>query len=192
MLRIHRRFVPTSRLSICSISLAALSLSLRASAAPAIFESNSEPSRYANLGPWSLSAGFPQGGSTWGSPTLGIRNELFNGEFLSLGLNLASDKTEKSESQGVFAKWNHMLSAGWGKSFPYAFLQTGYVSQKLSETAKKDTSAVFAVGLGVEVSLLREISTSLETGLGGVLWPSSQLKYSTATTQLSVHYHFQF
>ncbi|NBW81261.1 hypothetical protein EBR21_05855, partial [bacterium] len=120
------------------------------------------------------------------------RNEIFNGEFVSVGLNLASDKTAKSESSGIFAKWNHMLSPGWGKSFPYAFVQSGYLSQKASETAKKESNANFAFGLGVEISLLRELSTSVESGLGGVLWPSSQMSYTAATTQLALHYHFQF
>ncbi|MFZ9519130.1 MAG: hypothetical protein ACO3A4_01510 [Silvanigrellaceae bacterium] len=169
-----------------------MSLSCGAFAGPANIDSHSESSKYSVIGPWSVSAGFPQGGSIWGSPALGLRNEIFNGEFVSVGLNLASDKIQKSESTGIFAKWNHMLSPGWGKSFPYAFVQSGYVSQKANEAAKKESVANFAFGLGVEVSLLREISTSLETGLGGVLWPSSQMSYTSATTQLAVHYHFEF
>lgn len=161
-------------------------------AAPASSDPIPEVSKYSIIGPWTISAGFPQGGSLWGSPALSVRNEIVNGEFVTVGLNLSSDKQNKTESSGIFAKWNHMLSPGWGKSFPYAFVQSGYLTQKESESAKKDSSAVFAFGLGAEVSLLREISTSVETGLGGVLWPSSQLSYLAATTQLSIHYHFQF
>ncbi|MEN9827055.1 MAG: hypothetical protein RI953_2800 [Pseudomonadota bacterium] len=183
------RMNPLSRNVWISLCLAA---SANASAGPASIDPSSDTSKYSVIGPWSISAGFPQGGSVWGSPALGLRNEIFNGEFVSVGLNLASDKISKSESAGVFAKWSHMLSPGWGKSFPYAFVQSGYLSQKANETAKNESSANFAFGLGVEVSLLRELSTSVETGLGGVLWPSSQMSYTAATTQLALHYHFQF
>ncbi|MEN9810722.1 MAG: hypothetical protein RLZZ488_2289 [Pseudomonadota bacterium] len=160
--------------------------------APASIEPQQPQGQYSALGPWSLSAGFPQGGSVWGSPALGIRHELIDGGFASAAINFSTDRTGKSESFGVFAKWNQMLSAGWGKSFPYAFLQSGMLTEKLSEKSKRETSTIFAAGLGVEVSLLREISTSLETGFGGVLLPATQTSFTTATTQLSVHYHFEF
>jgi hypothetical protein len=161
-------------------------------AAPASVDSSSqESSPYSILGPWTLSAGFPQGGSIWGSPALSARNEVSQGDFLTIGLQLSSDRKEKSESAAVFAKWNHMLSNGSGRSFPYAFLQSGYLVQKANEETQKESSAVFATGLGVEVSLLPEISTSLEVGWGGILWPASQFSYAAATTQLAIHYHFQ-
>ncbi len=170
----------------------AISNAEMAFAASATSETPPQPSKFSSIGPWTLSAGFPQGGSSLGAPALSIRNEVLNGEFVTIGVNLSSDRQSKSESTGVFLKWNHMLSAGWGKSFPYAFIQTGYLTQKASESAKKESSAVAACGLGVEVSLLREISTSVETGLGGVLWPSERTSYTAATTQLSIHYHFDF
>lgn len=164
----------------------------KAFSAPASNEPQPPQGQYSAIGPWSLSAGFPQGGSVWGSPALGIRHELIDGGFASAALNFSSDRAGKSESFGLFAKWNQMLSAGWGKSFPYAFLQSGMLTEKLSEKSKRETSTIFAAGLGVEVSLLREISTSIETGFGGVLFPESQMSFTTATTQLSVHYHFEF
>jgi len=161
-------------------------------AAPAVLENSSPPSRYQLLGPWSLSAGFPNGGSTWGSPALGVRNELFEGEFVSVALQLASNKQEKSEASGLMMKWNHMMFTPVGRSFPFFFLQAGLQNVKESESAKAQSSFQAALGVGVEVSLLREISTSFETGFGGVFWPSSRINYSTATTQLSLHYHFQY
>lgn len=175
-----------------SLLLALLFNSLAAAAAPLSSENSNELSRSAVLGPWSLSAGFPNGGSIWGAPALGLRNEVAAGEFVSIGLNLSADKAGKSESMGLFAKWNHMLFAPLGKAFPYAFLQCGVLSQKSSEASKKETTLMSAAGFGVEVSLLREISTSLETGLGGNLWPSTNANYSAATTQISMHYHFQY
>jgi hypothetical protein len=166
-----------------------------AQAAPALVspaDSASPVSKYASIGPWTLSAGFPNGGSVLGSPALSIRTEVIQGEFLTAGLNLSSDHQANTESAGGFLKWNHMLATGWGKSFSYAFLQSGIMLQKTSQKSKKETSLMTAAGVGVEVSLLREISTSLETGIGGVMWPSDRMSYNAATTQLSVHYHFDF
>ena len=111
-------------------------------AAAAMNEPPPQPSKFSSIGPWTLSAGFPQGGSSLGIPSLSLRNEVLNGEFVTIGANLSSDRQNKSESTGVFLKWNHMLSAGWGKSFPYAFIQGGYLNQKASESAKKESSAV--------------------------------------------------
>ncbi|MEN9530616.1 MAG: hypothetical protein RI932_2489 [Pseudomonadota bacterium] len=166
--------------------------SMRATAAPSAVESPNTPSRFQLLGPWSLSAGFPNGGSTWGSPALGVRNEVFEGDFISLALQFSSNKQEKSDASGVMVKWNHMMFTPVGRSFPYFFLQAGLQSVKESEAAKAQSSFQSALGVGVEVSLLREISTSFETGFGGVFWPSTRINYSTATTQISLHYHFQY
>jgi hypothetical protein len=121
-----------------------------------------------------------------------VRHELFEGEFVAVGLQFASNKQEKSEASGVMVKWNHMMFTPVGRSYPYAFLQTGLQSIKESETAKAQSSFQAALGVGVEVSLLREISTSFETGFGGVFWPTTRINYSTATTQISLHYHFQY
>jgi hypothetical protein len=164
---------------------------LIAEAAPAN-DSPSQVSKFASIGPWTVSAGFPQGGSSSGTPALSLRNEVAEGGFATLGLNLSSDRQAGSESAGAFLKWNHMLASGWGKSFPYAFVQSGMLIQKVAASSKKETSFLAAAGLGVEVSLIREISTSVETGIGGVMWPSERLSYNAATTQISVHYHFDF
>lgn len=162
-----------------------------AQAGPAT-DPSAQASKYSVIGPWTLSAGFPQGGSVLGSPALSLRNEVTQGEFVTAGLNFSLDRQAGSESAGGFLKWNHMLSAGWGKSFPYAFVQSGLMTQKASQSSKKETSLLAAAGIGVEITLLREISTSLETGIGGSVWPSERLSFNAATTQIAVHYHFDF
>ncbi len=168
------------------------SLQFKAEAAPSATDSANLPSRYSQLGPWSISAGFPNGGSIWGTPAFGVRNELSEGEFIAVGLQLSANKEEKSESAGLMAKWQHMMFTPVARAFPYVFFQAGVQSVKESDATKSETSLLTAIGLGVEVSLLREISTSFETGFGGVFLPSSKINYSAATTQLSLHYHFQY
>ncbi|MEY4064947.1 MAG: hypothetical protein RIR26_1155 [Pseudomonadota bacterium] len=127
----------------------------------------------------------------WGSPALSVRHEWSDGEFVTFGLQLSSDKASKADTAGVLGKWNHMIFTPVGRAFPYAFLQLGGQSQKKSESAATESNILAATGLGVEVSLVREISASFETGFGGVFWPSSRLNYNTATTQISLHFHFQ-
>lgn len=167
-------------------------LQFRAEAAPSAADSANASSRTSQLGPWSISAGFPNGGSIWGTPAFGIRNELSEGEFVSVGLQLAANKEKKSEAAGLMMKWQHMMFTPVARAFPYAFFQAGVQSVKESDAAKSETSMLAAMGFGVEVSLLREISTSFETGFGGVFLPSHKINYSAATTQLSLHYHFQY
>ena len=151
----------------------------------------SSAGRYAVLGPWSLSAGFPNGGSVWGTPALSVRHEWSEGEFITFGLQVSSDKSTKADTMGVLGKWNHMMFTPVGRAFPYGFLQMGAQTQKKSESAASEANFLAATGLGVEVSLLREISASFETGFGGVFWPSNRLNYNTATTQIALHFHFQ-
>lgn len=163
-----------------------------AQAAPSYSSDGASSSgRFAVLGPWSLSAGFPNGGSVWGSPALSIRNEWSEGEFVTVGLQLSSDKATRSDNFGVMGKWNHMMFTPVGRAFPYGFFQFGAQSQKKSENDSFETSLLAAFGVGVEVSLVREISTSFDTGFGGVFWPSNRLSYNAATTQISLHFHFQ-
>lgn len=150
-----------------------------------------EQSMFSLIGPWSISAAFPNGGSVWGTPALGARFEVSEGEFLSLGLQLSSSTPDNSSAQGMQFKWQHMLLTPLPRSYPYLFVQGGLQSVQLSAADARDTSLLAAVGLGVEVSLIREISTSFETGFGGVFWPSRLVNYSAATTHLAIHYHFQ-
>jgi hypothetical protein len=150
-----------------------------------------EQSMFSLIGPWSISAALPNGGSVWGTPALGARFEVSEGEFLSLGLQLSSSTPDNSSAQGLQFKWQHMFLTPLPRSFPYLFVQGGLQSVQLSAGETKDSSLLAAVGLGVEVSLIREISTSFESGFGGVFWPSRLLNYSAATTHLAIHYHFQ-
>lgn len=150
-----------------------------------------EQSMFSLIGPWSISAALPNGGSIWGVPALGARAEITEGEFLTVGIQLSSSKSDNSSAHGLQFKWQHMLLTPLPRSYPYGFLQAGVQTVKLSSNDKSETSLLAAVGLGVEVSLLREISTSFETGFGGVFWPTQSVNYSAATTQLAIHYHFQ-
>lgn len=180
--------------SICRRALLSLGIVFNVSAieaAPSSYDASTPPSRFNQLGPWTISAGFPNGGSLWGMPALGIRTELTEGEFLSVGLQIAANREEKSESLAFLTKWQHMMFTPAGRSYPFFFMQMGAQSYKTAELSKTQTAFLSAFGIGIEVSLLREISTSIETGFGGHFYPVSQLSYSAATTQIALHYHFQ-
>jgi hypothetical protein len=144
------------------------------------------------IGPLSISAGLPSGGSVWGVPALGARAEVSEGEFLNIGVQFSASRPDSSNAYGLQVKWQHMLLTPLSRSYPYGFVQGGLQSVKLTANDNGQTTLLAAVGIGVEVSLLREISTSFETGFGGVFWPSQSLNYSAATTQLAIHYHFQY
>ena len=151
-----------------------------------------EQSMFSLIGPLSISAAFPNGGSIWGVPALGARAEVTEGEFLNIGIQLSSSRPDNSTAHGVQLKWQHMLLSPMPRSYPYGFVQAGLQTVKLSENDASETTLLAAFGFGVEVSLIREISTSFETGFGGVFWPSKVLSYSSATTQFALHYHFQY
>ena len=172
--------------------LVAFSFSSVAHALGAQSEELEEQSMFSLIGPLSISATLPNGGSVWGVPALGARAEIAEGEFLNIGIQLTSSRPDSSNAHGLQFKWQHMLLTPLPRSYPYGFVQGGVQSVKLSASEGSETSLLAAIGIGVEVSLLREISTSFETGFGGVFWPSQSLSYSTATTQLAIHYHFQY
>ncbi len=151
-----------------------------------------EQSMFSLIGPLSISATLPNGGSVWGVPALGARAEITEGEFLNIGIQFSASRADSSNAHGLLLKWQHMLFTPLRRSYPYGFVQGGLQSVQLSANDSSATTLLAAVGVGVEVSLLREISTSFETGFGGVFWPTQSLKYSTATTQLAIHYHFQY
>ena len=141
-------------------------------------------------GKFSLAVAFPNGGALTGTQAMGLRG-MFTSQFAaSLFVQYNYDKAAKKQAAGATLKVQQFLTPT-ARAVPYLFVQT--TAGKNSgdgNTGNTDLQAGVALGLGVEIFLIKEISTSAEVGLGTAFRPSSRLTVATATTQIGLHYHF--
>ena len=141
-------------------------------------------------GKLSLAVAFPNGGALTGTPAMGLRGMFTSQLGASFFVQYTSDKAAKKQSAGTTLKAQHFFTPA-ARAVPYVFVQASAGKNSGDgNTGNTDLQAGGALGLGVEIFLIKEISTSAEIGLGSVFKPTSQLTIATATTQIGLHYHF--
>lgn len=143
-------------------------------------------------GKFSMGVLVPVGGALTGTSAFGMRYLVSSTFALTPFLQFGNDKAAKKTALGITLKAQEFLTPG-NRAVPYAFFQVsaGKNGGEGNE-GNTDTQAGAAIGLGVEVFIIREISTSVEAGLGYNFMPTQRAQVSTATSQLALHYHFGF
>lgn len=169
-------------------------------AAPGVEGSDSELSDYAKEtnvalhsiapGNASLDVAFPGGGARGLEGAAGARMILPANMGLSVALLVGLDKEAKKNGYGGAVKIQRFLPTST-RAFPYAWV--GFNAGKNGGEGNKDADdfeAGAGLGFGVEVFLLKEISTSAEIGVASRVMPGDAFRLATGTSQIALHYFF--
>ena len=128
-------------------------------------------------------------------PTAGARVILTYRIAWGLHLQFARSEQEQFTAYGVTTELNYYLTPV--RAFAPYLLGTFSLGQNrydepvpAEEQIKEELQLSTAVGFGVEVFLLDQLSTSVEVQFGGTILPSELGDFSTSTSQVELHYYF--
>jgi hypothetical protein len=141
-------------------------------------------------GAGSLDVAFPAGGSRMLEGAAGARLVLPARLAVSLALLTGIDKKAKSSAFGGALKLQQFFSSA-SRAFPYAAVSL--TAGKSGGDANKDDDDLKAgagLSFGVEIFLLRELSTSAEVGVSSQIVPGDAFRLATGTSQIALHYFF--
>lgn len=139
----------------------------------------------------SIDVAFPGGGARGLDGSAGARMILPSNMGLSLAFLAGLDAQAKKSGFGGAVKIQRFLATST-RAFPYAWV--GLNAGKNGGDGNKgadDFEAGAGLGFGVEVFLLREISTSAEIGIASRMMPGDAFRLATGTSQIALHYFFK-
>jgi|GEM_PF-4767132 len=141
-------------------------------------------------GAGSVDVAFPAGGSSVLEGAAGARLVLPARLAVSIALLTGIDKKAKSNAFGGALKLQQFFPTA-SRAFPYAAVSLT-AGKSGGDANKDDDDAKAGAGLsfGVEIFLLRELSTSAEVGVSSQIVPGDAFRLATGTSQIALHYFF--
>lgn len=140
----------------------------------------------------SLGVSFPAGGSPVAQNAVGFRCMASDWFALSVYAQGGYDKPTNKSVMGGALRGDWFFSSAT-RSIPFVFMQVSGGETKAPKERDKEasvSSAGGALGFGVEVFLISELSVSGEVAAVSNFHPSSKLNFTTLTPALAMHLHF--
>jgi hypothetical protein len=138
----------------------------------------------------SLDVQFPAGGSGLLEGGAGARFILPSRLAVSLAFLSGVDKEQKKNSLGAAFKVQSFFGTST-RAFPYAWVSAS-AGKNSGDGHGDDTKLKAGTGLGagLEIFVMKELSTSVEVGLTSQILPGSALRLASGTSQIALHYFF--
>lgn len=151
-------------------------------------------SSYLKKEAFSFDIAFPGGGSALGTNSIGIRYLQNPNLALALHLQYGHDNTRGFDAYGGTFRTQWFLRSKL-RTVLYSFAQiSAGTTQKTAKstltTLEAGTQFGTSGGMGLELFIIPELSTSVDVGIGINALPDNKYTATTATSGIALHYFF--
>ncbi len=141
-------------------------------------------------GRYAFAFAFPEGGSFMGPGYIGAKKFLSDHEAFGGYLLIGNDSAAKANSFGLAGKYqSYFAQRNAVLLYWFAQLSLGQNGGTANE-GRDDLLFGLAGGAGLEYSLMRDFSLSIEGGLSYNTLPDSENAYTTGTSKFAVNFYY--
>jgi hypothetical protein len=151
-------------------------------------------SSYLKKEAFSFDIAFPAGGSALGTNSIGVRYLQNPNLALALHLQYGFDDTRGFNAYGGTFRTQWFLKSKL-RTVLYSFAQmsagtTAKTAKSTLTSLETGTQLGAAGGMGLELFIMPELSTSVELAVGANALPGNKYNVTTATSGIALHYFF--